>query len=272
MATGPFRARSIVAALGTILVVGAFTALLLLFMPRGGASRGGPAPKAPPTPPPTLPGPPLVAVNPGHNGNNWRHTSEINRRVAAGRGTQACDTEGTTTLSGYTEAAYNFDVASALAPVLSGRGLRVLLTRTSNDGWGPCVDERAAMANRARAAVSISIHADGWKLGRGFYVLYAAPPDGSPDASSPLATAIKRLALDVRDAYAQGTGMPHANYAGHDGLLAEPWPTLYQVPEVLIECGNMRNGTDAALLADPAFRSRVVQALANGIAAFLATR
>jgi hypothetical protein len=39
-----------------------------------------------------------------------------------------------------------------------------------------------------------------------------------------------------------------------------PYPTLYHVPEVLVETANMRSPTDAALLDDPGFRARVAQA------------
>ena len=278
----PFRPWSIVGLTGTVLGVAALTVLLVSVVGASrGSSRSGEALRPPArrgaqalaAPPPAHPGPPTVVIDPGHNGDNWRHTPEINRAIVTPTGKLACDTEGTTTLAGYTEAAFNLDVATGLAPVLSGRGLQVLLTRTDNAGWGPCIDERVAVANRARAAAVVSVHADGWKLGRGFYVLYAAPPAGSPDAGSPLAAATKRLALDIRDAYAQGTGMAYSNYAGHDsGLLVLPWPTLYEVPEVLIECGNMRSSADAALLQDPAYRSKAAQALANGVSAFLAGR
>jgi N-acetylmuramoyl-L-alanine amidase len=42
------------------------------------------------------------------------------------------------------------------------------------------------------------------------------------------------------------------------------------VPKVFIECGNMRNATDAALLTDPAWQIRAAQGIADGITAFLA--
>jgi N-acetylmuramoyl-L-alanine amidase len=49
------------------------------------------------------------------------------------------------------------------------------MTRTDNNGVGPCIDERAAIGNRAHAAVGVSIHADGGPVtGRGFHVIY--PP------------------------------------------------------------------------------------------------
>jgi len=213
-----------------------------------------------------------VVIDPGHNGDNWQHTAEINRSVTVPTGHKPCDTAGTTTASGYTESGYNLAVAQLVAPILEERGLQVLLTRTNDAGWGPCIDQRVALADRAAAAATVSIHADGWPVGRGFSVLYAAPTPGSPDTASPLALADRRLAVDVRDAMAADTGLPVSDYSGADGLVTVPWPTLYTVPEVLVETGNMRSPADAALLESGAFRPRVARAIADGIGAFLAGR
>ena len=209
-------------------------------------------------------------IDPGHNGENWRHTAEIARPITVPSGQKPCDTTGTTSTSGYTESAYNLDVARLLAPMLSGRGMRVLMTRTDNLGWGPCIDQRVDVANRAAADAVISVHADGWPAGRGFSVLYAAPAPGSAAASDALALASRRLAVAVRDAFARQTGLPYSTYSGRDGLTTVPYPTLYRVPEVLVETANMRSPTDAALLDDPGFRAKVAAGLAGGVSAFLA--
>jgi N-acetylmuramoyl-L-alanine amidase len=254
----------------------AVAAGLIVVMGAGGGSGRHPAPPRPSEGPTTATvaatpevATPRVVIDPGHNGLNWAHTAEVNRLIPVPTGTKPCDTAGTTTRSGYTEAEYNLDVARRLAPVLSGQGTQVVLTRTDNGGWGPCIDERVAVANRISATAVVSIHADGWPRGRGFTVLYAAPRPGSPDVASPLALAHRRLAVDIRDAYLRGTGMPYATYAGAEGLQTVPWPTLYRVAEVIIETGNMRDPTDATLLENPAFRDRVAAALAAGIRAFL---
>src|SRR6266446_7608213 len=91
-----------------------------------------------------------IVIDPGHNGANWAHPAEINRLVDAGGFRKACDTTGTSTNDGYREPAYNLDVAMRLARILRAAGARVVLTRTTNDGWGPCINERAAVGNRDR--------------------------------------------------------------------------------------------------------------------------
>ncbi|HYR63937.1 MAG TPA: N-acetylmuramoyl-L-alanine amidase [Actinomycetota bacterium] len=238
------------------------------------APASAPAPATPVTPsaPPTPGTTRTVVIDPGHNGQNWRHTAEIGRIITVPTGQKPCDTTGTTSTSGYTESAYNLDVAQRVAPVLSGRGVRVLLTRTDDAGWGPCIDQRVDLANGAGADAVVSIHADGWPAGRGFYILYAAPAPGTAAVNDPLAQANRRLAVAVRHAIARETSMPTSTYGGQDGLKTVPWPTLYHVPEVLVETANMRSPTDAALLDDPAFRARMAAALADGVSAFLAGR
>ena len=45
---------------------------------------------------------------------------------------------------------------------------------------------------------------------------------------------------------------------------------LSTVPKVLIECGNMRNSGDAAIMASPGGRQKMAEGIAAGLAAFLA--
>jgi N-acetylmuramoyl-L-alanine amidase len=201
-----------------------------------------------------------IAIDPGHNGDNWAHPSAINRLVDAGGFMKACDTTGTATDSGYSEAAYNFDVATRVARILRAAGARVVMTRTSNDGVGPCINERAAIGNRAHADAAISIHADGGPVsGRGFDVIYRYA--GS-----------HQLAVDIRNAFRAGTGESVADYVGRDGLDVRTdlgGLNLSTVPKVLIETANMRNATDAARFESAVYRQREAEALARGLEAFL---
>ena len=53
----------------------------------------------------------VVGIDPGHNGLNYSDPSYIDAPVFNGTGTEPCDTTGTETASGYTEAQFNFNVA-----------------------------------------------------------------------------------------------------------------------------------------------------------------
>ena len=213
----------------------------------------------------------VVVLDPGHDGGNASHPAEIDRQVPAGGFTKACDTTGTQTDGGYPEHAFTFDVAVRVAVLLRAEGLTVVLTRPDDSGVGPCVDERAAIGNRAGAAAVVSIHADGGPAdGRGFHVL---EPAGGPGSVAAIVAPSARLGVDLRDAFRSGTPMPTSTYTGSDGLMVRgdlAGLNLSTVPKVFIECGNMRNGTDAALLGAPTFRQQAAQAIAAGIARYLA--
>jgi N-acetylmuramoyl-L-alanine amidase len=145
----------------------------------------------------------------------------------------------------------------------------VVLTRTSNDGVGPCVDRRAEIINAARANVAVDIHADGGPpSGQGFTVLEPVA-DGPNDR---VIAASERFGADVRQAMLAGTTMPESDYTGVDGIMPRDdlaGLNLTTVPKVLIECGNMRNATDAALLVTARFQQQVAAALTAAIVRFL---
>ncbi len=211
----------------------------------------------------------VVVIDPGHNGDNDTAPAVINQPVWNGREEEACDTTGTETAAGYTEAQFNWQVAQDLAFDLGLEGAKVIVTRTSNTGVGPCVTERAAIGNLAHADAAVSIHADGGPVtGRGFAVLEPVA-DGINDR---IVAPSQVLGTDLRDAFAAGTGMPVSTYDGVDGI--EPRDdlagiNLSTVPKVFVECGNMQNPTDAALLVDQAWQQRAAAALASGLTAFL---
>jgi N-acetylmuramoyl-L-alanine amidase len=217
-----------------------------------------------------------VSVDPGHNGGNFTHPEEIDRLVPAGASgeTKPCNTTGTETNDGLlTEAQFNWDMARDLVPRLRKLGATVVLTRHSNDGVGPCVDERAEIANRAHAAAAISIHADGNEAegAHGFDVIHASTAEMvSPSMAGPSLT----LAEDVRNALV-GVGIPPANYVGEDGLDARSdlaGLNLARVPAILVELGNMRSASEAAKLENPAYRHKLASGLAAGLVSFLSTR
>ena len=214
----------------------------------------------------------IVGIDPGHNGDNWAHTSYIDQSVWNGREEETCDTTGTETDGGYTEARFNFNVARYLTRDLRAEGARVVLTRTSNDGVGPCVTTRAQILNRAHSNVAIDIHADGGPAsGRGFAIL-------EPVADGPnnrVIAASKRFGADLRRIYRAVSGMPVSTYDGTNGIAYRDdlaGLNLTTVPKVLIECGNMRNATDAALLVRSSFQERAAEAFARAITLFLARR
>jgi N-acetylmuramoyl-L-alanine amidase len=284
---------------GTVVTVRANPLPLLagLLLLTACSSGGGTAPAASPTPPPsagpvtTSSAPPasrpsttptaapvevpaaagkVVVLDPGHNGGNASHPAEINRSVPAGRGAmKPCNTTGTATNAGYPEHAFTFAVAREVGDALAAKGIKVVYTRTNDSGVGPCVDRRAAIGNDAHADAVVSIHADGATSAgaHGFHVSYSSPPLNAAQGAPSI-----RLARAIRDGMTAG-GFTTSTYLGSAGLFPRSdlgGLNLSTRPTVLVECGNMRNTTEAALMTSAAGRAKYAAAIAEAIETYLA--
>ena len=233
--------------------------------------RSAPAPAAPMASRLPLAGR-VVGIDPGHNGLNDTSPAFLNRTVWNGRAWERCDTTGTRTAGGYTEARFTWNVAVYLRADLIRMGARVVVTRAGNHGLGPCVDTRAQILNRAHANVSIDIHADyGPRSGRGFTVLepVADGPDNTVIGSS------MRFGRDVHAMMLSGTPLRVSDYYGQNGYISRndlAGLNLTTMPKVLIETGNMNNAADAALLVRPGVQQAIAAALTAAITRFLAGR
>lgn len=227
-----------------ILSVGA-----LLPVPRASASIAGMA----------------VFLDPGHNAVN---DASITQQVPNGRGgTKQCNTSGAATDDGYPEHAFNWAVVGLISGSLNQMGVRTQLSRDSDNGVGPCVDQRAALANAMHPDAIVSIHADGGPAsGSGFHVNYSSPPLNDVQAGPAI-----RLAHTMRDALAQA-GFQPSNYIGSDGLYGRDdlaGLNLAQYPAVLVELGNMKNADEAARMEGADGRARYAAAVTQGITAYL---
>lgn len=216
----------------------------------------------------------VVVIDPGHNPGNFRHTAEINRKVNVGTHWKECDTTGTATDAGWPEAKFTLDVAHRLRTLLEKQGATVKLTQDDDRSYGPCVDERARIGNEARADAAISIHADGSGAGnRGFHVILPGTVhDGAADTRAIVAPSAE-LGERVAGNFVRATGSAPSNYVGGGtGLVTRTdlgGLNLSTVPKVFIECGNMRDGADAALLTSGAWRQKAAQGMSEGIVSFL---
>jgi N-acetylmuramoyl-L-alanine amidase len=210
----------------------------------------------------------VVFIDPGHNGSN---DASITRQVPTGRGgTKDCQTSGTSTNAGYQEHTFTWDTALRVRAELNALGVRTAMSRGDDTGLGPCVDARANAANAMHPNAILSIHADGGPpSGRGFHVNYSAPPLNQAQAGPSV-----QYARIMRDQL-QGSGIPPANYIGQDGLYGRSdlaGLNLAQYPSILVECGNMKNPADSALMESPDGRQKYADALVRGVAGFLSTQ
>ncbi|KUJ37247.1 N-acetylmuramoyl-L-alanine amidase [Streptomyces albus subsp. albus] len=216
----------------------------------------------------------VVVIDPGHNPHNSEHTAEIARQVDIGNGSKECDTTGTATDSGYAEASYTLDVSRRLRGLLEAQGAKVILTQDGDRRYGPCVDERARIGNRAHADAVVSVHADGAGSGdRGFHVIAPAAVHGGKADTARIVTPSRTLADRLISRFGKATGSKPANYlGGGSGLTVRDdlgGLNLSTVPKVFIECGNMRDREDAAHLTDAHWREQAARGIAQGITDFL---
>ncbi|UQX00962.1 N-acetylmuramoyl-L-alanine amidase [Streptomyces sp. RerS4] len=253
------------------------------------ASAGAPASPAssasPTTPPASASAPtsapakgPLagrtVVIDPGHNTNNFRHTTEINQKVDIGTTRKECDTTGTTTASGYREAEFSLDVSRRMKAILEARGVKVVLTHEGERPFGPCIDERARIGNAATADAVVSVHADGVSAGnRGYHVILPARVKGGAADTAHIVGPSRDLGEKIGSNFARVTGSAPANYlGGGTGLVVRDdlgGLNLSTRPKVFIECGNMRDAKDAERLTSPEWRQKAAQGIADGIVGFL---
>ncbi|WP_128980151.1 N-acetylmuramoyl-L-alanine amidase [Streptomyces roseicoloratus] len=215
-----------------------------------------------------------VVIDPGHNPGNFRHSSEINKKVNIGTTRKECDTTGTSTNGGYTEAAFTLDVSHRLRDLLEKQGAEVVLVHDADRPFGPCIDERARIGNAAKADAVVSVHADGSAGGnRGFHVILPARVNGGSADTATIVGPSRTLGEKLVTHFARATGSRPANYIGSGtGLDVRDdlgGLNLSTVPKVFLECGNMRDPKDAALLTDAAWRQKAAHGIADGIGAFL---
>lgn len=208
----------------------------------------------------------IVFLDPGHAGVNGPENS---RQVPTGRGgSKDCQTSGTSTAGGYTEAQFNFDTALRIRLALTQLGVRSAMSRGDNASSGPCVDERARAANAVKPDLIVSIHADGGPPGgSGFHVNYSSPPLNDGQQRSAVAAQVIRDGLVA-------SGLKPATYIGSGGLYGRAdlaGLNLSEYPAVLIELGNMRNPTEAARMSTEAGRQGYADAVVAAVVGYLKT-
>ena len=157
----------------------------------------------------------------------------------------------------YLEEEFTLDMAQRLEKRLQAAGAETLLTRTGEEY--PGLNERARMANSAKADLFVSIHSnaygDGeeWTSPRGFGAYTSAGPE-TAERNVLAAKILERVKM--ADIAIHGSGRFYNRFT----VL-----TATDMPAVLLECAFHTNQEDAALLKDRAWRSKLADAIAKGV-------
>ncbi|GAC56286.1 hypothetical protein GOHSU_04_01550 [Gordonia hirsuta DSM 44140 = NBRC 16056] len=219
-----------------------------------------------------------VFLDPGHQGS--ADGNRLTKQVPDGRGgTKDCQTTGATAVTGKKEHTINWDIAQLVKAGLESQGARVVMSRADDTGWGGCVDERAEAANRSKADVAVSLHADSTSVGAdrgksGFHMIVPSLPVPDATVASVQAGNGRKASEAMRDAFKRA-GFKPANYAGvKDGIQTRSdiaAVNLTRVPAVFVEMGNLSNPEDAKNLSEAKGSSAYALAITNGIKSYLAT-
>jgi N-acetylmuramoyl-L-alanine amidase len=199
---------------------------------------------------------PYVAIDPGHGGGDTGAVGYLPPGTPTGL-TPRLDDRGRTALY---EKDVNLDIAVRLQAVLQAAGARTLMTRTTDLEGGDRIwpttradlQARVDIANEAGADVFISVHNNALRATTSgtetFHYYYASPES-------------RRLAVEVQREMIAALGLPSR------GVKSAGFYVLRHtvMPAILTESAFLTNPAEALLLADPAVRQRIAEAIGRGV-------
>jgi N-acetylmuramoyl-L-alanine amidase len=177
--------------------------------------------------------------------------------------------------SGYgSEKEYALDVARQLRPLLQAKGFKVIMTR-ENDVFLP-LELRAHIANQTRDSIFVSIHfnATSNRDATGFEI-FSLTPRGAPSTADD-ALALSFANMQAGSAVdAQSFELSAAVYHSMLGHIPEfdrgikrarfAVLRLTKIPAILVEGGFLSETSDSKLVANPAWRWKLAEAISVGI-------
>ncbi|HET6497853.1 MAG TPA: N-acetylmuramoyl-L-alanine amidase [Coriobacteriia bacterium] len=203
----------------------------------------------------------VVVIDPGHQSRGDNTPEPIGPGATERKPRVTGGTTGVVT--GLPEYEVVLQIAMNLKARLEHAGVRVVMTRTTND-VNISNAERARIANDAGAHLFVRIHADGNidPEQAGLTVLYPA----SNRWTAQIAAESQAAAMTLHDAMIAATGAPSRGTVARDDLSGFNWS---RVPVVLVECGFLTNPVEDRLLSSPHYQDRLAEGMTAGILSHL---
>lgn len=204
----------------------------------------------------------VICIDAGHQ----RYGNSAKEPNGPGSSTyKAKVTTGATGVStGTAESEINLQVATKLQKILTSRGYKVIMCRTSQD-----VDisnaQRAEIANNANAAAFIRLHCDSSESSSVSGTMTMAPSKNNPYCSS-ISGSSQKLANAVLNHTCQTTGSKNRGVSITDTMTGLNWS---KVPVTIIEMGFLSNPSEDRLLNDSSYQDKLATGIADGIGEFL---
>lgn len=190
-----------------------------------------PQPQYPPAQPRVSNGRLVVVIDAGHGGRD----------------------PGAVGIGGLQEKGVVLDISQQVASLLEQQGVQAVMTRT--DDREIDLEPRVALAERVNATLFVSIHANAIDMSR---------PDVSGIETYYYGSG-ERLARTIHNSILQNTGARDRRVRQARFYVLR----RTSMPAVLVEVGFVTGAEDAARLSDPAYRSQMASAIAQGILLYL---
>ncbi len=145
-------------------------------------------------------------------------------------------------------------ISNEVVRLLKARGVKAIASRTVDEFME--LDARAALADRSRADLLVSIHTDAaTSPDASGATLYIAAQESPPSryAAEHILSALQRADVRCR------------------GIKRQDFRVLvgHSRPAVLVECGFLTSAEDAKNLNTPSYQTRIAAAIAEGVAQYL---
>ncbi len=199
----------------------------------------------------------VVCIDPGHQA----HSDSKLEPIGPGAKTEKPRATGGSTgvVTGVPEHEIALQLSMNLKKRLEERGVKVVLTRTTND-VRLSNSQRAKIANRAESDLFVRIHCgvSTNPADSGIATFYPAKNRWTAKMVAPSRTAARK----IEKALVRTTGATSAGASEQSGIAGFNWSA---VPSVFVEVGYLSNETEDRLLSSPQHQDKVAEGIAQGV-------
>lgn len=201
---------------------------------------------------------PVIVIDASHQRTKDLTTEPIAPKSTERRAKQLASAIGVVTKQKEYHVTMNY--AKALRTQLEEKGYKVVLTRSAHD-VKLSNKERAKVANKARATLVISLHADGGKsYQNGFYIM---SPSKKSTKSKRYKKSNQQANAILKKVSTKGKVFSTGHFYREDLALFN----YTKAPAISIQLGFLTNVKDDKKLADNVYMEKLVKRIANGIQA-----